>query len=56
MKRIGMQNSRQRDGELRLTRVGDVKANTLYKVIHQNVSDDVEFIITDDFKTLTKVA
>jgi len=40
---------RQRDGELRFTRVGDVKANTLYKVIHQNVSDDVEFIITDDF-------
>ena len=39
---------RQRDGELRFTRVGDVKANTLYKVIHQNVSDDVEFIITDD--------
>jgi len=40
---------RQRDGELRFTRVSDVKANTLYKVIHQNVSDDVEFIITDDF-------
>src|ERR1035438_8943276 len=40
---------RQRDGELRFTRVGDVKAKTLYKVIHQNVSDDVEFIITDDY-------
>jgi len=40
---------RQRGGELRFTRVSDVKASTLYKVIHQNVSDDVEFIMTDDF-------
>src|ERR1035437_1471185 len=40
---------RQRNGELRFTRVGDTKANTLYKVIHQNVSDDVDFVVTNDF-------
>jgi transposase-like protein len=41
---------RQRGGDLRMMKVPNAKADTLYKVIHENIdSDDVEFVMTDDF-------
>jgi len=40
---------RQRGGELRLVHAPDSKANTLYKIIHDNVSEDAKMIVTDDF-------
>jgi len=39
---------RQRNGELRLFHSKDVRAKTLAKYIRENVSQDVEVIITDD--------
>jgi transposase-like protein len=40
---------RQRNGELRLFHAKDVKAGTIAQFIRENVSDDVDVIITDDF-------
>ncbi len=40
---------RQRNGELRLFHASDVKAGTLAQYIRENVSEDVDVIITDDF-------
>jgi transposase-like protein len=40
---------RQRNGELRLFHASDVKAGTLAQYIRENVSADVDVIITDDF-------
>ena len=39
---------RQRGGDLRFMRVSDIKADTLYKLIHDNISEDVEVIVTDE--------
>jgi len=39
---------RQRKGDLRFIKVPDAKANTLYPIIHGNVSDDVKMIVTDE--------
>jgi len=40
---------KQRGGELRFFHAEDVKAGTLAKYIKENVSDDVDVIMTDDF-------
>jgi transposase-like protein len=40
---------KQRGGELRFFHAADVKAGTLAKYIKENVSDDVQVIMTDDF-------
>jgi transposase-like protein len=40
---------RQRNGELRLFHANDVKAGTLAQYICENVSEDVDVIMTDDF-------
>jgi transposase-like protein len=40
---------RQRNGQLRFLHAKDVKSDTLYKIIHDNVSEDVDVIVTDDF-------
>jgi transposase-like protein len=40
---------RQRGGDLRFFHAQDVKAGTLAQYIKENVSDDVEVIVTDDF-------
>jgi transposase-like protein len=40
---------KQRGGELRFFHAEDVKSGTLAKYIKENVADDVEVIMTDDF-------
>jgi transposase-like protein len=40
---------RQRNGDLRLFHANDVKAGTLAEYLRQNVSEDVDVIMTDDF-------
>lgn len=40
---------RQRNGELRMFHASDVKAGTIAQFIRENVSDDVDVIMTDDF-------
>jgi transposase-like protein len=40
---------RQRGGNVKYIRVNDVKADTLREIIHDNISEDVEFIMTDEF-------
>jgi transposase-like protein len=40
---------RQRGGEVRFFHATDAKSGTLYKYIHENVSEDVDVIVTDDF-------
>ena len=40
---------RQGGGELRLVHAPDSKANTLYKIIHDNISEDATMVVTDDF-------
>ena len=40
---------RQRNGDLRMFHASDVKSGTLARFISENVSADVEVIITDDF-------
>jgi transposase-like protein len=40
---------RQRNGDLRFFHAEDVKAGTLAKYIRENVSEDVDVIMTDDF-------
>ena len=42
---------RQRGGELRFIKAADLKADTLYKIIHDNVSEEVEVLVTDEFST-----
>ena len=42
---------RQRDGDLRLFHAQDVKAGTLAQYIRENVSEDVDVIMTDDFSS-----
>src|SRR5271170_5655043 len=40
---------RQRNGELRMFHASDVKAGTLAQFIRENVSEDVDVMMTDDF-------
>jgi transposase-like protein len=40
---------RQRNGELRLFHAKDVKAGTIAQFIRENISEDVDVIMTDDF-------
>jgi transposase-like protein len=40
---------KQRGGELRFFHASDVKSGTLAKYINENVSEDVDVIMTDDF-------
>jgi transposase-like protein len=42
---------KQRDGELRFFKIEDVRSGTLAKFIKENVSEDVQVIMTDDFST-----
>lgn len=42
---------RQRNGDLRLFHAQDVKAGTLAQYIRENVSEDVDVIMTDDFSS-----
>lgn len=42
---------RERGGRLRFMHVDDVRATTLQQIIEEFVSDDVELIITDDFRS-----
>jgi transposase-like protein len=39
---------RQRGGDLRFIHAKDVKADTIYKIIADNVSEDVDVLITDE--------
>lgn len=45
---------RQRGGELRFFHAADVKSGTLAKYIRENVSEDVDVIMTDEFKGYPK--
>ena len=45
---------RQRGGELRFFHAEDVKSGTLAKDIKENISQDVDVIMTDDFKSYPK--
>jgi transposase-like protein len=45
---------RQRGGDLRFFHAEDVKSGTLAKYIRENVSQDVDVIMTDDFKGYPK--
>jgi transposase-like protein len=40
---------RQRGGDLRFFHASDVKAGTLEKYIRENISEDVDVLMTDDF-------
>ena len=40
---------RQRGGDLRFFHAGDVKSGTLAKYIRENISEDVDVVMTDDF-------
>ena len=40
---------RQRNGELRMFKAKDVKSGTLARYIRENISEDVDVIMTDDF-------
>jgi transposase-like protein len=42
---------RQRNGDLRLFHASDVKAGTLAQFIRENVSEDVDVIMTDEFSS-----
>lgn len=42
---------RQREGELRYFHAKDIKSGTLARYIKQNISQDAEMIITDDFSS-----
>ena len=42
---------RQRGGDLRFFHAQDVKSGTLQKFIHENISQDVDVLFTDDFKS-----
>lgn len=42
---------RQRKGELRFFHAKDVKAGTLAQYIRENISDDVDVIMTDDYRS-----
>jgi transposase-like protein len=42
---------RQRGGPVRLMHVDDVKGSTLKQIAEEFISDDVEMIVTDDFKS-----
>jgi transposase-like protein len=42
---------RERGGKLRLMHVDDVRSETLKQIAEAHVSDDVEMIVTDDFKS-----
>jgi transposase-like protein len=42
---------RQRGGELRYFHAEDVKSGTLAKYIRENVSEDVDALVTDDFRS-----
>lgn len=42
---------RQRDGQLRMFHASDLKANSFAKYIRENISDDVEVFITDEFSS-----
>ncbi len=41
---------RQRGGDLRFFHAGDIKSGTLAEYIKQNISQDVEVLVTDDLK------
>jgi len=45
---------RQRGGDLRFFHAEDVKSGTLAKYIRENVSDDVDVVMTDDFPAYPK--
>ena len=45
---------RQRGGDLRFFHAEDVKSGTLAKYVHENISADVEVIMTDDFSAYPK--
>lgn len=45
---------RQRGGDLRFFHAHDVKSGTLAKYIKENVSDDVDVVMTDDFSAYPK--
>lgn len=45
---------RQRNGELRLFHAEDAKAGTLARYIKENVSDDVDVIVTDEWAAYPK--
>ena len=40
---------RQRGGDVRFIKAADVKSDTLYKIIHDNVSEEVEVLVTDEY-------
>ena len=40
---------RQRGGDVRFFKAADVKSDTLYKIIHDNVSEEVEVLVTDEY-------
>ena len=42
---------RQRNGDLRFFHVENAKSRTLAKIIRENVSDDVEVMVTDEFSS-----
>jgi transposase-like protein len=47
---------RQRGGELRFFHAQDVKSGTLQKFIHENISQDVDVLFTDDFNAYRSAA
>ena len=47
---------RERKGELRFFHAEDVKSGTLAKYIHDNIDEDVEVLVTDDFRSYGRAA
>jgi transposase-like protein len=47
---------RQRGGDLRFFHAQDVKSGTLQKFIHENISQDVDVLFTDDFQSYRSAA
>jgi transposase-like protein len=45
---------KQRGGDLRFFKAEDIKSGTLAKYIKENVSEDVEVVMTDDFRSYPK--
>src|SRR6185312_1426338 len=45
---------KQRGGKLRFFHAGDIKSGTLTKFIKENVRDDVEVVMTDEYTAYPK--
>lgn len=47
----GAAGMRERGGKVKMVRVPNVKADTLYKAIQQNIASGAEMVVTDEYPT-----